>query len=176
MLGEVADAEISGAIADSGHWRNATGKEFGERAFAVAIGAEQTDAIVCVETQVKVVQDWIAGDIANGGFLEWLDAAWRGRNQAVTMQALMGAAENDQAFGRKLSADEVAELREVASRTVRAMTAFAVATRGDSKAAREMRAAMGALLRSSSEAALVDAVARRVLIRDAVYGGMHYVR
>jgi len=113
--------------------------------------------------------------VRDPGFLEWLDAAWRGRNQAVTMQALMEAAKNDQAFGRKLSAGQVAELREVASRTVRAMTAFAIASRGDSKASREMRAAMGVLFRSSSEAALVDAVARRVLLRDAVYGGMHYV-
>ena len=114
--------------------------------------------------------------VRDPAYLNWLDGSWRGRSQAATLQALMGTMESDSAFGHRSTADEAAELREVAMRTIRAVTAMSVTTRSDGAQARDLRSAMGELFSRSAEMALVDAVAQRVLLIDAVYGGMHYVR
>ena len=51
MLGKIADLELLRARELSGHRRQPTGDQFHQRRLAVAVGAEQRDAIVVVDAQ-----------------------------------------------------------------------------------------------------------------------------
>ena len=70
VLGEIADHDLVGGVAPARHRREAPGDQLGERALAVAVGAEQADAVVGIEPQVEVLQHRVVGHVADGGVLE----------------------------------------------------------------------------------------------------------
>ena len=52
------------------HHRQPAAQQLGEGGLAVAVGAEQRNAVIAVNAQVDVLQDRLAGLVTDGGFLE----------------------------------------------------------------------------------------------------------
>ena len=65
MLGEIADLERRRARDRAVLGREPAGQQFDQRGFAVAVGAEQRDAVVIVDAQRQAGQDRMAGLVAD---------------------------------------------------------------------------------------------------------------
>ena len=70
ILGEIADAQLAGRGHRAFHRRQLGGEQAGERGLAVAVAAEQGDAVVRVEAQVEAREDRLAGRVADRGHVE----------------------------------------------------------------------------------------------------------
>ena len=64
MLGEVADVDFVGAEDIARQRLQASGDQLGEGRFAVAVLAEQRDAVVVVDAQIEVAQDRLVRVVA----------------------------------------------------------------------------------------------------------------
>ncbi len=69
MLSEVADADALRAKDVAIERREAPGEQLSERALAIAVLAEQRNAVVLVDIEIEPGQDRLAGRIANRGAL-----------------------------------------------------------------------------------------------------------
>ena len=76
VLGEIADAEFGRGDLAPGHRVETVGEQFRQRRFALAVRAEQRDAVVLVDAQVETAQDRLAA-IAD---IDVLEADDRGRH------------------------------------------------------------------------------------------------
>ena len=82
VLGEIADGRACRTPARPAMRREPAGDQLGERGLAVAVGAEQADAVVVVEAQVEAAQHRPPGDIADGRVLEAASAGSPGALRA----------------------------------------------------------------------------------------------
>ncbi len=89
VLGEIADAQLRAAPHLAAERRQAAGEQSGKRRFAVAVGAEQRDAVVHVDAQIEIFQHRHAV-VADGDALQRQDR----RRQLLRLR------EDESAWGR----------------------------------------------------------------------------
>ena len=70
MLGEIAGFQMRRPGHGSDFRLQPAGQQFGERGFAVSVGAEQGDAVVMVDAQVEPAQYRFAGSVTDGRLLQ----------------------------------------------------------------------------------------------------------
>ncbi len=70
MLGEIADLQFLGACDLAGHRRQAAGEQLHQRRLAVAVGAEQRNAIIVIDAQRDMPQHRPARLVADGDIVE----------------------------------------------------------------------------------------------------------
>ena len=70
VLGEIADHELVGGMAPPHHRRKPAGHQPRECTLAVAVGAQQADAIVGIEPQVEALQHRLGRHVADRGVLQ----------------------------------------------------------------------------------------------------------